>query len=313
MNSSQIKVSVVCNAYNHEKYIRKCLESLVMQRTTFDYEILVHDDASTDGTADIIREFEQKYPDLIKPIYQTENQYSKGGVSRFQYPRVKGEYIAFCEGDDYWTDELKLQKQFDALETHPEVDMCAHTAIKVSEDGEMVLETIAPRKEECIIPVEDVILGDGGFLATNSLMYRASIIQGNEFEFRKYWRIDYTLQICGALRGGILYLAEVMSAYRWLSMGSWTAHQIADKSKRKTTFDKKNKMLELFNEETEYRYANTVEQKMLEVGYSYYYSNGPYKLALSKKYKKIRKAKGFKQLIKLYIKVIFSFYFNKKK
>ena len=313
MDCSQIKVSVICNAYNHEKYIRKCLESLVMQRTTFDYEILVHDDASTDKTADIIREFEAKYPDLIKPIYQTENQYSKGGISQFQYPRVKGKYIAFCEGDDFWTDELKLQKQFDALETHPEVDMCAHAAIKVSEDGGKVIETIAPKKEECVIPVEEVISGGGNviFVATNSFMYRAYLIRENEPEFRKFWRIDYTMEIFGSLRGGMLYLPEVMSAYRWLSVGSWTTRQIADKSKRKATFEKKIKMLQLLNEDTDYRYTKTVECTILNVEFMYYYSNGPYKAALSKKYKEIRKAKGFKQLIKLYIKVLFPFCFKK--
>ena len=86
-----------------------------MQKTDFPFEILIHDDASTDGTADIIREYEAKYPDIIKPIYQTENQYSKGiKVSQvYQFPRAKGKYIALCEGDDYWTDPYKLQKQVD--------------------------------------------------------------------------------------------------------------------------------------------------------------------------------------------------------
>ncbi len=310
MGNSQIRVSVICNAYNHEKYIRKCLDSLVMQRTTFDYEILVHDDASTDKTADIIREFEGKYPDLIKPIYQTENQHSKGIASRFQFPRVRGEYVAICEGDDFWTDELKLQKQFDALEAHPEIDMCAHSSTKVAEDGEKILEYISPRKEDCIIDVEDVILGGGGFVATNSLMYRTCLIRGNEPEFRKYWRIDYTLQIFGSLRGGMLYLSDVMSAYRWLSVGSWTSKLLKDKSKRKFTYEHKTKMLQLFNEDTDYKYAKTVEKAILDAEYLYYYSNGPYKTALSKKYKEIRKAKGIKQLIKLYIKVLLPFCFK---
>ena len=104
----QIMVSIVCNAYNQELYIREALESFVAQKTNFKFEILVHDDASTDTTADIIREYESKYPDIIKPIYQTENQYSKNvSITALQHQRANGKYIAFCEGDDYWIDEYK--------------------------------------------------------------------------------------------------------------------------------------------------------------------------------------------------------------
>ena len=117
----EIVVSTYCLAYNHEKFIRDALEGFVSQKTNFRYEVLVHDDASTDGTARIIREYEEKYPDIIKPIYQKENQYSKGIdiVGTIITPRLKGTYIAICEGDDYWTDPEKLQRQVDILEAMP--------------------------------------------------------------------------------------------------------------------------------------------------------------------------------------------------
>lgn len=121
-------VSICCLAYNHEAYIRQCLDGFMMQKTTFPIEILIHDDASTDNTADIIREYEKKYPTIIKPIYQVENQYSKGvrvGVV-YNLSRVRGKYVALCEGDDYWIDPLKLQKQVDFMESHPECSMCFH-------------------------------------------------------------------------------------------------------------------------------------------------------------------------------------------
>lgn len=110
------------------EYIKDALEGFVSQKTNFNYEVLIHDDASTDNTADIIREYERKYLELIKPIYQKENQYSKGVniTSTFHLPRLKGRYVALCEGDDYWTDSGKLQRQFDAMEAHPELDICAH-------------------------------------------------------------------------------------------------------------------------------------------------------------------------------------------
>ena len=215
----EIKVSVVCNAYNHELYIRDALEGFVIQKTNFAFEVLIHDDASTDKTADIIREYEAKYPGIIKPIYQTENQYTKGGVSRFQAPRIKGKYVALCEGDDYWTDPLKLQKQYDAMEAHPEIDICAHAAIMVNAKNEKKIDLIAPRKKNDIISAEDVIYGGGAFVATNSLFYKAYLYT-TLFEFRKSFRIDYTLQIQGALRGGMLYLSEVMSVYRYMVSNS---------------------------------------------------------------------------------------------
>jgi len=121
-------VSINTLTYNHAPYIRQCLDGIMMQKTTFSFELLIHDDASTDGTADIIREYEARYPNIIKPIYQTENQFSTKGavyVERdLQLARAKGKYIAMCEGDDYWIDPLKLQKQVDFLESHPDYSIC---------------------------------------------------------------------------------------------------------------------------------------------------------------------------------------------
>lgn len=123
-------VSIRCTVYNHEPFLRQCLDGFVMQKTTFPFEAIVHDDASTDGSAAIIREYAEKYPDIIKPIYETENQYSKhdGSIGRIMdaamHPNSK--YIATCEGDDYWTDPNKLQLQVDFLETHPDYFLSSH-------------------------------------------------------------------------------------------------------------------------------------------------------------------------------------------
>lgn len=132
-----IKVSVCCITYNHAGFIKDCLNSFLMQKTNFAFEILIHDDASTDGTEQIIREYEAKYPNLIKPLYEVENQWKKGrkGSSVFNFPRAKGKYIALCEGDDYWTDPHKLQKQVDFLETNPDYSMCFHSAALLDMDN----------------------------------------------------------------------------------------------------------------------------------------------------------------------------------
>lgn len=121
-------VSIRCTVYNHEPYLRQCLDGFVMQQTTFPFEAIVHDDASTDGSAAIIREYAERYPDIIKPICETENQYRKGTIGKIMddaiHPNTK--YVAVCEGDDYWTDPNKLQLQVDFLETHPDYSLSVH-------------------------------------------------------------------------------------------------------------------------------------------------------------------------------------------
>lgn len=122
-------VSICCITYNHAQFIRKCLDGFLMQQTDFPIEILIHDDCSTDGTTEIIREYETKYPDLIFPLYEEENQYSRGVAGKmdlYNYRRARGKYIAYCEGDDYWTDSQKLQKQVDFMEANPEYSVCFH-------------------------------------------------------------------------------------------------------------------------------------------------------------------------------------------
>lgn len=126
---SEVLVSISCITYNHSAYIRQCLDGMLMQQTTFDFEILIHDDCSTDGTDDIIREYVSKFPQIIKPLFEEENQYQQGkpiGTIVWNLPRAKGKYIAICEGDDYWTDPLKLQKQVDFMEANPEYVLCCH-------------------------------------------------------------------------------------------------------------------------------------------------------------------------------------------
>lgn len=130
-------VSIECLVYNHEHYLRDCLNGFVMQKTSFKFEAIVHDDASTDGSAAIIREFAERYPNIIKPIYETVNQYSKhdGSLTTIMTNALIGKYIAICEGDDYWLDPLKLQKQVTFLESNPKYSLCFHKAKVIREKG----------------------------------------------------------------------------------------------------------------------------------------------------------------------------------
>lgn len=160
---TQPLVSVKCMTYNQEAYIGQCLEGLVSQKCNFPFEILVHDDASTDRTAEIVREYAEKYPDLIRPIYESENQYSKNCRAHHKAvdPLIRGKYMAICEGDDYWTDPQKLQKEADFLESHPDFGLC-YTYARSFEQKSGKFRPMRPVKkipaDECLF--EYLMLGD---------------------------------------------------------------------------------------------------------------------------------------------------------
>lgn len=130
----ELKVIVWCLTYNQKDFIRDALDGFVMQKTSFPFEVVVHDDASTDGTTGIVMEYARRYPEIIKPMIETENQWQKGGLKHIigimNDKHRRAQYIAFCEGDDYWTDPQKLQRQVDFLDSHPDYSMCFHSAKK---------------------------------------------------------------------------------------------------------------------------------------------------------------------------------------
>lgn len=255
-------VSVVCVAYNHEKYIRDCLDGVVMQKTTFPFEIIVHDDCSTDGTRDIIKEYEKKYTN-IRGIYQKENQYSQGKdiFSDICKPIACGKYIALCECDDYWTDREKLQKQFDAMENHPELDMCACAAWEEMGDTKIRLQEIRPKKESCILTQREVILGGGRYLATASLFFRKDIFD-SLMEYQKIINFDYTTQIRGALRGGIYYIDDNMVIYRRAVENSWTAVIETNYEKRRKHLDIEVRMLKQFDIDTGEAFHDVITERL---------------------------------------------------
>lgn len=262
---NKIMVSISCTTYNHENYITDAIESFLMQKTNFAYEILIHDDASTDRTPEIIKEYELKYPGLIKPIYQKENQYSKGiKVGKFNRERAKGKYIAVCEGDDYWIDPYKLQKQVDYMEKHPECSLCVHAAYRVRPDKTVLKLPFRPHRCNKVFTIEEIIEGGGGLFPTNSMMYRAVYINSNKrlpVFYEKAPVGDYPLAIYLALQGSVYYIDEFMSAYRVGVPSSWTSRISSSSIKSRVGLkDKLIDMLDEINRYTDYKYDNTIEK-----------------------------------------------------
>ncbi len=231
MKNDEVMVSIHCVAYNHAKYIRKTFESFLNQKTTFKFEVLVHDDASTDGTQEIIKEYAEKYPDIFKPIYQTENQYSKGirVAYAYNFPRVTGKYSAFCDGDDYWDDENKLQIQYEILEKYEECSMCVHVAQVVSEkEGNKI--GIIPEKTvgEGIIEAEEFLrheLIEGWAAQASSFFIRSQYLLEYIKEQPDYYKKmivgDFPLVLYMLTKGNVYFIDKEMSCYRYGGQGTF--------------------------------------------------------------------------------------------
>lgn len=295
-------VSICCLVYNHEPFLRECFEGFVMQKTTFPIEILVHDDASTDHSADIIREYTAKYPDLFKPIYQTENQYSKGVKvsATFQFPRAKGKYIALCEGDDYWTDPYKLQKQVDFLESHPEYSFCAHNAMICYANG-CERKFFNPLLESEVYTICDIIEKDW-FIPTASILFRVNVWAERESN-KRFANGDYYLQLLLLCKGEKMYYSnQVMSVYRKHLGG------VSNQFTKFSLFCNLKNLLEYIDELTNQVYHQQIDQKIVKLKEQFLSAQKAERRQNSATYKFLRRVKHiferiYKFVLKLYLKV----------
>ncbi|MBI1240983.1 MAG: glycosyltransferase [Nostoc sp. RI_552] len=223
MNLSNPVLSICCITYNHENFIRQALDGFLMQQTNFPIEIIIHDDASTDNTANIIREYQGKHPHLIKTILQRENQYSQGKkVFPITFKEAQGKYIALCEGDDYWTDPLKLQKQVDFLEANPDFAICFHQ-VKIWEEGELKDDYITRVPSEVSTIVD---LAKGNYIHTPSCVFRNNISKILGANFSNSPLGDYYIHMMNAQYGKIFCINEVMAVYRVHNNSVWSSKDL---------------------------------------------------------------------------------------
>lgn len=263
-----VKVSVVCTVFNHGKYLRDAIEGFVNQKTNFRFEVLVHDDASTDDSCDIIREYEEKYPDIIKPIYQTENQYSQGKIiEELIIPKISGEYVAICEGDDYWIDENKLQKQVDFLDSHKDFSLVACSSKTLNcVTGEFENRFVIDEDRE--ISIEELITEENGRMFQTASVMMKSIA----YTDRKAWQSmfpygDRPMWMRAALDGRVYMLSDVMTVYRFATAGSWTRKNISDYEKGAVNCRKTIKGFEAFDAATDGKYHDMVVNALEIVDY----------------------------------------------
>ncbi|HEV3469262.1 MAG TPA: glycosyltransferase [Pyrinomonadaceae bacterium] len=220
--SAEPLVSVCCVAYNQARYIRDALEGFLMQQTDFPFEIIVHDDCSTDGTTEILREYEARAGGRLRVMYEEENQYSKGKkVFAMTFAEARGRYVALCEGDDFWTDPLKLSKQVGLLEAHPGYAFCFHPARWLDEQSERPRhEAIEPPSVKEFYTLDD-LLENANFIPTCSTMFRRELL-GDYPEWIQKTRFgDVALYLFAAHRGKIGFINEPMATYRFHGGGVW--------------------------------------------------------------------------------------------
>lgn len=214
MDNKDVKVSVCCAVYNHEKYLRKCLDGFIMQKTNFAFEVLINDDKSIDSSAEIIKEYYEKYPDIIVPVFQTENQYSKGVqiLDDILLPMAKGRYIALCEGDDYWCDENKLQLQYDYMESDKDCVMCLHNTVFHYLDGSHKDGLFNNWKDIHILNAEELFLE--WIVHTSSFFIRKEYAKSPDFG-KNCWNGDMVICTWLYTIGKLVLLPQVMSVYNY--------------------------------------------------------------------------------------------------
>ena len=221
--NDKVYVSVICATYNQASYIRDAIESFLAQKTEYRFEIIIHDDASTDGTAGIVREYQKKFPNIINAILQKKNQHSQGKrVTILAAEKAMGEYVAICEGDDYWCDDKKLNYQYRSMQANPKCDLSFHSCHYLYRDGKTSLMH-KYNDSEIIIDLDEVIARGGGYMPTASLMIKSKIVLNMPSWFMSAPVGDYFYQIYGSINGGAIFLPKSMTVYRRFAEGSWTS------------------------------------------------------------------------------------------
>lgn len=211
-------ITVLVVTYNHKELLSRCLDSILCQKTDFQFKVLIADDASTDGTSSIVREYESRYEN-VEAIIRPHNL----GVAKnigAAYGEIDTDYFIITEGDDYWTDDNKLQIQFNALKLHPECVFCAHKTLVTNADGEKV-GRLGPD-----IDVAEKVYSfrRAPFCHTTSRLYRNFLRELSEDDRHFIWRDTY-IHYVALDRGPMVYLNREMSVYNMTGNGIWTSQK----------------------------------------------------------------------------------------
>lgn len=304
------KVSVLVITYNHINFIAQALDSVLVQKVDFDYEILISEDYSTDGTRELVVNYQQRFPEKIRLILSEKNIRSNQVVARGIHA-ARGKYIALLDGDDYWTSPYKLQKQVDFLDKHPECSMCFHNVLAFYENSDQESWHWNSVKQKEFSTLEDI--WKGNFIATCSTMFRRGLFGEVPSWYDDFFPItDWPLHILNAGHGLIGYIPEVMGAYRHHTGGLYSIFDETERLKKIFDFYKK------INLSLEFRYDAVIRSALSNYFYEWaeeYEKRGNlqsakkcFEICLSEK--PFNKFIRLQSLLKLWIKIYFTPYIN---
>lgn len=253
-------ISVFCLTYNHVRYIKDCLEGVLMQKTDFLYEIVIFDDASNDGTSDIIRAYCNKYPKVIHAIIAKENIYRKPEKDTIWLElfekQMRGEFVAFCEGDDYWIDDNKLQKQVEFMIKNPEYTLTLHNGIKIdmsTGEEQKILDEV--KDYECRF--EDFVYPEKPYPTASMVVRRNNCINIRIFQ---YGFADWAIKLYSIVKGKAFYFNETMSVYRWRAEGSWSYRTHKNKIEALCHYLDVMRFVKNYEKDTNYIYHDIIKK-----------------------------------------------------
>ena len=299
-------VSIRCITFNQKDYISQALDSFLMQKTNFPFEIVVHDDASTDGTSEIIQEYEKKFPSIIKPIYETENQWSKhdGSLAKIVNSACRGKYISLCEGDDFWCDDHKLQKQINILEKNPKCTLVLSNGFSGPDFDHKKIINPYGKKRSGYLNSRTFFLSKGGLVPTASMTVRKEFVERPEI-LKKSPVGDKPMRMWCFINGPVYYIAKPMAFYRACSSGSFSQNISGNLSYAKNVYEGFTDFLNRFDEYTSHKYSYEVEYMKQKEEYYYYKRIRDYDSAEKCPFMSHKENKSFKKTVKKILKQFF--------
>ena len=295
-------ITVIVMTYNQKQYISKALDSILVQKGDIDFDIIIHDDCSSDGTLELIREYQKNNPNKITIIEEKERRFIEEGFNMMIYnhvvPFIDSKYVAYCDGDDYWCDDYKLQKQLAFMEAHPDYSMCFHCSYQLKNDVDLSSKWFVD--DEGDIDMSFIISDVPGIkIATSSLFVRSDVFKDFP-NWRKLYPVeDIPLYMNAAMNGKIHRLSDLMCVYRQFAVGSWSSQ---NKDNIQRTIDHLEKMkaaINCFNEQTGGVYQQLVSKQVLSFEFRIALLKKDYKTIFLKKYKHLYKRLSKKERVSL--------------
>ena len=296
---------VIVMTYNQKEYISKALDSILSQKVGIDFSILIHDDCSNDGTYEILLDYQKRYPKKIQIIHQETRKFLKDGfnlmIYKYVVPHINSKYVAYCDGDDYWCDDSKLQKQLDFMKSHPDYSLCYHSAYQMKNDGEISSKWFFSEDKD--IDMSELVNDKPGIrIATSSIFLKKEIFVDFP-EWRKQFPVeDVPMYMMAAMYGKIHCMHDIMCVYRQFASGSWT-------SQNKNNLERKLKHLIgikeatiIFNEWSNHKYEDLVASQIKGCNFRIALLTNDYEVIFDKTNKHLLKRLPFKDRLSLKLK-----------